>query len=490
MMAVGAAATVSNPVALAAGEECPHTQYGPVTIPEKDKDTSEFLAEYITNLSYDDLSTDVVEAAKRRMLDSMGCAIAAIDEPEISIIRKSILSMKKGPCSIIGSRLYASPPEAALLNTGMVRVLDYNDTYVGPHGGGHPSNSIAAVMGCTEFVGGSTKNMLTAIVICYEILGAFADILNTRAHGMDHLGYVGISLCSAMGKALELTPEQLQNALGIMVSTYNPLHVTLAEQITMWKGIATAYGAMNAVHASQLGKNGMIGPRKPFDGHTGWKEVVARRDFELNLTPGERIHNIWTKLYLSETYALSAAEGMIEFSQKHDIDPGQIKSIHVQSFGNAVSRIGATEGRNPYHVTSKPEADHSFPYIISVSLLDKELTHAQYEQKRIMKNDVQDLLKKVTVEENPEFSRQFVSGTSPVPAEIDITMKDGRTYKIRKNYFSGHAKDPATMEQVIDKFYYLTENKIDSKRSEKIIDTVNNIESHKIKDLTRLLQIT
>ena len=51
-------------------------------------DLSERLAEYASSLTYDDLSESVVKEAKKRLLDSVGCAMGAYGEAPAKAARR------------------------------------------------------------------------------------------------------------------------------------------------------------------------------------------------------------------------------------------------------------------------------------------------------------------------------------------------------------------------------------------------------------------
>ena len=58
-------------------------------------------------------------------------------------------------------------------------------------------------------------------------------------------------------------------------------------------------------------------------------------------------------------------------------------------------------------IFTKEEADHSLPYMVAVALLDGRLMPAQYFPERILKADIQELLRRVIVREDAGFSRRF-----------------------------------------------------------------------------------
>ena len=443
------------------------------------------ISEFVTGLNYEELSATTVSQLKSRLLDTLACGIGAIGEPEIRIVVDSITPTRKGPCTLLGRSDRASAREAAMLNTSMTRYLDYMDSYVGPKGGGHPSDAFAATLACAELSDCSTRDLIAATAVGYEVLGAFADAVGTRERGWDHLVYSGLSMVAAAGKAMQLSTVQLQNALSIIAASSNPLRVTRSEQPTMWKGFAAGTTALCAVNAVILAKHGMVGPTRAFEGKGGWKEVIAGGDFQLTFTPGDRIGKVWTKLYLAENYALSGVEAAIELGRAHVIEPERVKGIQVRTFHDAILNVGAFEGRDPYRVTSKPEADHSFPYMIAAALLDKQLSEAQYAKDRIAGADVQALLHKVTLLEDPGFNKQFVAGGSPT--EVVVTMTDGSQYRSARDYFSGHPEKPADRAQIVEKLRYLGRTFLTGGRLENLIRTVDTLEDRKLQELTVLL---
>lgn len=443
--------------------------------------TTAQIADFVIGLDYDQLSPAVVSHVKNRVLDTLACGIGAIGEPDVRIVLDSITLAREAPCSVFGQSTRASARDASMINTAMTRYLDYMDSYVGPKGGGHPSDAFAATLACAELSGSSTKNLIAAVAIAYEVLGAFADAVETRKRGWDHLVYSGLAMAAGAGKAMQLSKQQLQNALSIVAASSNPLRVTRSEQLTMWKGFAACNTALAAVNAVILTKNGMVGPARAFDGRAGWKEVIAGGDFQLRFTNGERIEKVWTKLYLAETYALSAVEAATQLAKANRITADRIQKVEVRTFHDAILNIGANGARDPYKVTSKPEADHSFPYMVAVALLDKQLSEQQYTQERLSRADVQQLLRKVTLIEDDRLTAEFVAGKSP--ADVTVTLSSGKQYRVSQDYFSGHPGKPAERAQIVEKLRYLGGAHLSRGQLENIVAVVDSLENHKVSDL-------
>ena len=96
-------------------------------------------------------------------------------------------------------------------------------------------------------------------------------------------------------------------------------------------------------------------------------------------------------------------------------------------------------------VRTKEQADHSLPYLLAVALLDGDVMPAQFEPDRIMRADVQQLLKKVSVRPDQEFTEQY---PAKMPAKITVRLQDGRVIQHKVQNFPGLASRPFTWEKL------------------------------------------
>ena len=89
------------------------------------------LARYTANLQYAALPSAVVHETKRKLIDTIGCAIGAFDDEPCRIARR-LARRARGtpPARVIGSLDATTPEMAALANGVMVRSQDFNDSYL------------------------------------------------------------------------------------------------------------------------------------------------------------------------------------------------------------------------------------------------------------------------------------------------------------------------------------------------------------------------
>src|SRR6202023_2561434 len=173
------------------------------------------LADYGCALRFEDLSKEVVHEVKRRVIDSISCALGAWNEEPCKIAREvaSEFSARNG-ATIIGTNHQAPPDWAAFATGCCIRYFDYNDTYLSKEPA-HPSDNISAALAVAESVGATGKELITAIALAYEVQCRFCDAVSIRARGWDHVTYGAFSVALAAAKLMRLPVEKMRHALGI-----------------------------------------------------------------------------------------------------------------------------------------------------------------------------------------------------------------------------------------------------------------------------------
>ena len=126
------------------------------------------MAQFSIDLKYEDLPTDVVELTKRFVFDSVGCAYGGSKTEDVEIMLDLYNDMAGKPeASVINSKLKLPMVNASLLNSLMIRALDYNDIYW-EQDPSHPSDIIPAALSPAEVLHKSGKDLIVAIVLAYE----------------------------------------------------------------------------------------------------------------------------------------------------------------------------------------------------------------------------------------------------------------------------------------------------------------------------------
>src|SRR6185295_2889475 len=90
------------------------------------------FTEFSATLCYRDLPPGIVDAAKDRLLDALGCGLGAHASEAAKIGRALAGPPAPGALAgrIVGSSVRAAADAAGFANTCMIRNLDFNDTYL------------------------------------------------------------------------------------------------------------------------------------------------------------------------------------------------------------------------------------------------------------------------------------------------------------------------------------------------------------------------
>ena len=84
------------------------------------------------------------------------------------------------------------------------RIISYT-----PMGGGHPSDTLAALISSAEIAGRSGRDLVTATALSYEVFCKVADVLDSRGLGLDQSTILGLASVVGASRLMGLTPEQM-----------------------------------------------------------------------------------------------------------------------------------------------------------------------------------------------------------------------------------------------------------------------------------------
>src|SRR5881396_847835 len=390
------------------------------------------FADYATALRFEDLSAAAVHEAKRRIIDSLGCALGAYDAEPCVVAREVAreLSAKRGAV-LWGTRQVVPPDWAAFANGCLVRYLDYNDTYLSKEPA-HPSDNIPAALAVAQANGAGGADLITAIVLAYEVQCRLCDATSLRAIGWDHVTYGAFSTALAASRLMKVGTERTRHAVGIAGVTSAALRQSRVGELSHWKGCAFANAARHGVFAALLAGRGMTGPSPIFEGEKGFQKLVsgplpiagpfAQESNGLRVpADGFMINKTSIKCWPVEYHAQSAVEAALSLRPKIR-SAADIESVLVESHDAAVDIIGSEPEK--WRPASRETADHSLPYIVAVALADGEVTERQFDPKRFSDPKLLDLVQRVKVERYAELTARYPEHVGNI---VTLKTSDGRT---------------------------------------------------------------
>jgi 2-methylcitrate dehydratase len=445
----------------------------------------EQLAAFVVQAKYEDLSENACQQLKIRIIDALGCAFGAIEGPPIIMLRAQLEDFGGKPLATLIGGGKNAPDRATLYNSALVRYLDYNDSYIAKNETCHPSDNLGAVLAASEYAQKSGKEFLTALALAYQVQCRLSDVAPVRSKGFDHTTQGAYAVAAGIARALGLDQNGVANAIAISGTAYNALRVTRTGSLSNWKGLAYPNMAFGATHAAFLAMRGMTGPLEVFEGNKGLMDAITG-PFELNWTQEnlEAVRRTSVKKYNAEFHSQSTLEGILELRAAEHVRLEEIEQVRITVFDVAYHIIGGGEEGDKRQVRSKEEADHSLPYMVAVALLDGDVSPAQYAPERIVREDVQSLLRKVIVQPDEMLSNQF---PPQMPCRIQITLKDGRQLYHEKQDYEGFYTRPLSWEKALTKFEHLATPFTSAVQRATIAGMVAHLETIEVTQLTQLL---
>jgi 2-methylcitrate dehydratase len=438
------------------------------------------IAQWVKDRSYKDLDEKAIHEVKRRVLDSIGCALGAYRAKPCRIARavgESVNDTHAG--TILGTRHSTSPELAAFANGAMIRYLDYNDTYLSLEPA-HPSDNLCAALAVAQATGKGGGDFILASVIGYEIQCRLCDAASLRVHGWDHVFYGALSTAMLAGKLWELGENGLEHALGLAGVCNIATRQTRTGQMSMWKACAFSNAARNGVFAADLARRGMTGPYEIFEGPKGiFNQLTGPFELTLGGTDDFMINKTYIKYWPAEYHSQSAIEAILAL--RPEIGDRKVESIHIGSFEVAVSIIGSEPEK--WRPTSRETADHSMAYCVAVALVDGDVWLSSFDDDRLADPKLLALMDKTRITEEPELNAGYPKG---IPNHLTVTLADGTKLEKRVDYPRGHNLNPMTDEEVEAKFRRLAKGVVSDATAEGILSAAWKLDE--LDDLRPLLE--
>lgn len=460
-------------------------------MPESGKTYSQQIAEISTKLKLSDIDHRTIENAKIFMLDCLGCILSGSQIINAKVIRKTAQEISgEGSCTIFGTGAKVNPMMAALVNGTAGHSQDYDDDH--REGTQHASVAVLpAVLALAEKYGKSGAEVLLAYIVGSDVtIRAGESFKGTSYYAGWHLtgtcGVMGAAAGSA--KLLGLNVQQTVDALGVAGSAAGGLGAFNSNG-SWTKRFHAGQSAMNGILAALMARDGYFAPAAVFEDKDGFLNCFSFKgwDREDAVLPNgiqdgtkliENFGKKWEmadnsiKLHSCCRFTNNFCDCAIDiFRQGCDIH--KIKSIHAEC-----NKFTDTKLCRPVDIKRHPHnpvnAQFSLFYEIACGLVKGCVLPDSFTEDAIKNQEIARLSDLITWEINPEFEAVYPAN---YPARVTVTMEDGTTYVGEVKYPKGDPENPATREEVVNKFMNNAANTIGSVKAQRIVELVNKIDT-------------
>ncbi|MCX7254570.1 MAG: MmgE/PrpD family protein [Burkholderiales bacterium] len=440
------------------------------------------------------IQEETLKAASQCLVDCLATAYAAYGEAPIDMLRKLYIdSPTTGASTVIGYGEKARPADAALVNGAMISLQLFDDNQAQMRG--HPSGPLLpAVLALAELKDASIKEALTAFIIGYEVECRFGTILNPSHyelgwHATATQGTLAAVIASSL--ILGLDDHTCAHALGITASMVGGVRRNFG---TMTMSLHSGLASSNGIRAAQLAEQGFTADPEIFDGPMNLAEIFSREWspdlLEKNLPlwgkPFMIVHPGATfKLYPCGRPPLFAVDCVIEIQEKYAIDLKDIEKIQAD--------VSFLYPRTLIH--QRPinglQAKASLQYCIATTFLDTRPTLKSFTDSAVARPEINALIDLIEVHVPPHLTEDIPAvrkAPFEQPVKITVQTKSGKTYSATVPIHKGSPQNPASPNDLQQKFIDCATMHIPLTKAKTILDFISQPNA-KVRALMQLLQV-
>jgi len=421
------------------------------------------IADYAVNYQPD--SELALDTARLCLMDSIGCALLAMDYSACTkLLGPDVEGMiVPNGARVPGTRHQLDPVKAAFDIGAAIRWLDFNDTWLAAEWG-HPSDNFGAIIAVADFisrsdVSGSSRSInvtevLEMAVKAYEIQGVLALDNSFNNVGIDHVILVKVASTAVVTAMLGGDVEQVENAisnawLDASLRTYR--HAPNTGSRKSW---AAGDAVSRAVRFSLNSMSGEMGYPSALTA-PGWgfqdvwfrgEEITLQRELDSYV-----MENILFKVsFPAEFHAQTAVEAALELHPQVVSRLDQIDEVIITSQESALRIIDKTGPLN-----NPADRDHCIQYMTAIALLRGMLTAEDYEDEMAADPRVDQLRDKMTMQHDRRFTEDYIDPDKrSIANSVQVRFKDGSsTENVTVEYPVGHRRRRQEAKPLlVDKF--------------------------------------
>jgi len=420
------------------------------------------LCDFLEAVSFDALPDAAVHAARRGVLDWLGCAVAGSTHPTVDRLMAVLLETggRQSQATAMARNTKLGLLDAPLVNGVMSHVLDYDDTYMTGTVLHASSPILAAVFALAEREQCNGKHFLLAYIAGFEaavrVARAVPDHHKSGWHATGTLGTIAAGVAS--GKLLGLDPGRLTCALGIAATQSAGL---LENRDSACKALHAGKAASNGALAGLLAAHGIDSAESALDGTQGFCRIYGGVTKLEALT--DSLGYAWAieqngfKPFACAIGLHPVIEAMIAVRAEKKIDPEKIEYVELRVNGYLSRYRSVDDAVSGHH--SKFSVYHS----AAVALIDGASGAQQFTDARACDPAVIALSRKVRVE--------FDDSMRTDQADACVITNAGR-HAVKIDHAMGTVQNPMTDSALENKFYVNAEPVIGAERAQQIIEMV------------------
>jgi 2-methylcitrate dehydratase len=415
--------------------------------PQPDRELVD-IADYVVGF---EPSAQALDAARTSLMDTIACALDALDYPECTKLLGPVVRGTVVPhgARVPGTAYQLDPAKAAFDFGAMIRWLDLNDTFTAAQGS-HPSDNLGAILMLADHLSRrrrahgegplQIRDVLGYLVKAYEIQGCIAIENDFQKSAIDHPTLTRVAGSAVLTHMLGGAREEIINAVSnAWVDCSLPV-VRHAPNTGWRKSWAAADANFNAVRLAMMARAGEMGyPSVLTAKRYGFYDArFGGKPFKFQRAYGDYViqHSMF-KFVAAGMHGQSAVECALRL---HPLVKDRIAEIERIEVRSQRALMGIMDKTGPLH--NPADRDHCAQYVIAVGLVFGRLDARDFEDAVAADPRIDPLREKTTITEDPAYSEGFYDPQRRTSANaIQVFFKDGtHTPKVEVEYPAGHPR--------------------------------------------------
>lgn len=445
------------------------------------------LADFCYKATFESIPTKVIQHAKKVLLDFVGAAIGGSRSDIAKTLFSSPIFFDGNESTVLAYSKKSSCENAAFLNASMASVLELDEGH--RYAMGHPGlHVIPAALAVAERESSSGKELLTAIIVGYDVAARLGSTVNPSMtqrgfHTHGTWGTVGAAVAAA--KLLNLSADAIGEAISIAANFGITATFEAALSGQSVRNLFSGMGARNGVFSALLAELGITGPKRIFESDKGYCRTVSDK-FDLNkltqsLGESYEITRNYFKLHASCRYTHSAIDAALAIRAKYQIDwEKEVKEITVRTYSLAAIL-------NEKKPTTELAAKFSIPYTVAKALLYGKVGPEEFSADSLRDEKTLKLAEKTIVVTDEDMERRYPTKR---PASVLVKLYSGEVLSHSVDMPRGDPEEPYSDQEIQQKFLKLVSPILGEIRAKEIVKNVlkvDHIQSiHKFTEMLRI----
>ena len=408
-------------------------------------------ADFYASLTAEDIPPEVMEKARRVLMDFLSETAAGYKEGEVASISIDYVKEMGGrqEATVLCDGAMVPAPWAALAMGIMAHSIELDDGH--RWGTCHPAVAvIPAVLAMAEKKNSSFTEILKGIVIAYD-----AMLRAARAINPSHLkrGFHSTGTCGSIGAAAGCASIMGFSAdkFAYAMSMGGLQSAGLQEMLHDHPGIKTLQpgkAALAGVLSAEFALRGAKSPRTLFEGQHGWLKAMCDGEYSEEGLVGDlgkrwEILLTYTKLYPTCRHCHAAIDLAREAKETLGCTERDVESIHVKTY-----RLGIVEVGQIFLPSTFEEAMFSMPFSLALAFRKGNVTLQDYTPELLADEELRRVAQAVKIEEDDHMNAIYPEERG---AHMRLVLKDGRTFEKAIPVAKGEPENPVNDPDLMEK---------------------------------------